>query len=81
MAIEHEKITVTFCVDRGIANQIIRHRIASYSQELTRYCNYLEEKFGQEITVIEPFFIKIEKENIKYGKRVVCKLKKYILNY
>ena len=54
--IEHEKVTVTFVVDRGISNQIVRHRIASYSQESTRYCNYSQNKFGSEITVIEPFF-------------------------
>ena len=54
--IEHEKVTVTFIIDRGISNQIIRHRLASYSQESTRYCNYASDKFGNEITVIEPFF-------------------------
>jgi thymidylate synthase (FAD) len=54
--IEHEKVTVTFIVDRGISNQIIRHRIASYSQESTRYCNYSSDKFSNEITVIEPFY-------------------------
>lgn len=54
--IEHEKVTVTFVIDRGVSNQIIRHRIASYSQESTRYCNYALDKFENEITVIEPFF-------------------------
>ena len=54
--IEHEKATVTFIVDRGVSNQIIRHRIGSYSQESTRYCNYSLDKFGGEITVIEPYF-------------------------
>lgn len=54
--IEHEKVTVTFVIDRGVSNQIIRHRIASYSQESTRYCNYSLDKFGNEITVIEPFY-------------------------
>ncbi len=42
--IEHEKVTVTFVIDRGISNQIVRHRIASYSQESTRYCNYALDK-------------------------------------
>lgn len=54
--IEHEKITVVFIVDRGVSHEIVRHRIASYSQESTRYCNYSAEKFGTEITLIEPFF-------------------------
>lgn len=54
--IEHEKVTVLFIVDRGISHEIVRHRIASYSQESTRYCNYSKGKFGSQITVIEPFF-------------------------
>lgn len=54
--IEHEKVTVRVICDRGVTHEIIRHRIASYSQESTRYCNYSKDKFNNEITVIEPFF-------------------------
>lgn len=54
--IEHEKITLMFVTDRGITHEIVRHRIGSYSQESTRYCNYSIDKFGNEITVIDPFF-------------------------
>jgi len=54
--IEHEKVTVVFICDRGVSHEIVRHRIASYSQESTRYCNYGQDKFGEEITVINPFF-------------------------
>ena len=54
--IEHEKATVIVVCDRGVTHEIVRHRIASYSQESTRYCNYAKDKFGNEITVIEPFF-------------------------
>lgn len=55
--LEHEKITVKFVTDRATANQIVRHRLCSYSQESTRYCNYASEKFGQEITVIRPVIV------------------------
>lgn len=55
--IEHEKVTVMFVVDRGVSHEIVRHRIASYSQESTRYCNYSQDKFGREITLIEPYFL------------------------
>jgi len=55
--IEHEKITVIITCDRGVTHEIVRHRIASYSQESTRYCNYSNDIFGNEITVIEPFFL------------------------
>jgi len=52
--LEHEKITVRIICDRGVSHEIVRHRLASYSQESTRYCNYGNEKFGNEITVIDP---------------------------
>ena len=51
--IEHENITVRMVCDRGITHEIVRHRIASYSQESTRYCNYAGDKFGNQITVID----------------------------
>ncbi len=51
--IEHESVTVRMICDRGITHEIVRHRIASYSQESTRYCNYMGDKFGNEITVID----------------------------
>lgn len=54
--IEHEKISVRIICDRGVSHEIVRHRIASYSQESTRYCNYSKDKFGGELTVIKPCF-------------------------
>ncbi len=54
--IEHEKITVRIICDRGVSHEIVRHRIASYSQESTRYCNYNADKFGNELTFIKPYF-------------------------
>lgn len=54
--IEHSRLTVKFICDRGVTHEIVRHRIASYSQESTRYCNYTKDKFGSEITFIKPYF-------------------------
>lgn len=54
--LDHETIRVKFIVDRGVSHEIVRHRIAAYAQESTRYCNYSKGKFGSEITVIRPFF-------------------------
>lgn len=54
--LEHEKITVIIICDRGVTHELVRHRIASYSQESTRYCNYTNEKFGSELTFINPCF-------------------------
>lgn len=52
--LEHEKVTVRLVCDRGISHQVIRSRLASYSQESTRYCNYSHDKFGKELTFIDP---------------------------
>ena len=54
--IEHEKITAKIICDRGVSHEIVRHRIASYSQESTRYCNYSDERFGNELTFIKPVY-------------------------
>lgn len=56
--LEHYSISVRFMVDRGVSHEIVRHRMASYAQESTRYCNYAKNKFGHEITVIQPEGIK-----------------------
>jgi len=54
--VEHVNISVRFICDRGVSHELVRHRLAAYSQESTRYANYSKEKFGREITVIKPFF-------------------------
>lgn len=51
--IEHASITVKVICDRGVTHEIVRHRVASYSQESTRYCNYSKDKFGNQISVID----------------------------
>lgn len=56
--IEHCFLTVRIVCDRGVTHEIVRHRLASYSQESTRYCNYAGDRFGNEITVIKPCFWK-----------------------
>ena len=67
--IEHEKITVRVICDRGVSHEIVRHRIASYSQESTRYCNYCNDRFDNGLTFIEPcFFSSDSEEDIKNKK-------------
>lgn len=51
--LEHGGMTVKFTVDRGVSHEIVRHRLASYTQMSTRYCNFSKDKFGNEITVID----------------------------
>lgn len=52
--LEHANISMIFTCDRGISHEIVRHRMASYAQESTRYCNYSKGKFGHKIKVINP---------------------------
>lgn len=54
--LEHSMLSVRFVVDRGISHEIVRHRLFSFAQESTRYCNYSKGKFGSEITFIKPCF-------------------------
>ena len=52
---KHEKrVTVKFVTSRGITHELVRHRVFSFVQESTRYCNYSQGKFGQELTFIKP---------------------------
>lgn len=55
--LEHFSFSVKFTCDRGVSHEIVRHRVASYCQESTRYCNYSNDKFGSEITVIKPLYL------------------------
>lgn len=64
--LEHASFSVRFIVDRGVSHELVRHRLASYSQESTRYCNYSGAKFGNEITVIEPCFAKPGTDSRRY---------------
>lgn len=54
----HEKrVTIHFVCDRGVSHEFIRHRVFSFAQESTRYCNYSKDKFGNEVTFIEPCWL------------------------
>lgn len=52
--LEHSVLSVEFTTDRAIANELERHRLCSFAQESTRYCNYSKDKFGNELTFVQP---------------------------
>jgi thymidylate synthase (FAD) len=54
--LEHASVTVRFVCDRGVSHELVRHRLASFSQESTRYCNYSKGKFGSQLTFVRPPF-------------------------
>ena len=62
--LEHVNISVRVICDRGVTHELVRHRIASYSQESTRYCNYSNDKFGNELTFIKPCWFKSSIEDL-----------------
>lgn len=74
--LEHEKLTVKFICDRGVTHEIVRHRIASYSQESTRYCNYSKDKFGNELTFIRPCFWADDSEEYAVWKQAMEEIEK-----
>lgn len=61
--LEHASVTVKFVVDRGISHELVRHRLASFAQESTRYCNYSKDDFGSEITFIIPEYLEYKSED------------------
>ena len=64
----HEKrTTVKFICDRGVSHEFVRHRVFSFAQESTRYCNYTKDKFNNELTFIIPCWIKDLKEGNYYA--------------
>lgn len=85
--LEHASITVKFVVDRGISHELVRHRLASYCQESTRYCNYAKDDFGSEITFIIPDYLtyksdawNIWKDNMKACEDAYFKLLEFGLS-
>lgn len=63
--IEHISLSVRVVCDRGISHEIVRHRIASYTQESTRFCNYSKGKHGNQLTFIKPCFWKSDNKTDK----------------
>ena len=60
--LEHASVSVRVICDRGVSHEIVRHRVASYSQESTRYNNYSKDKYGSELTFIKPVWIDVPLE-------------------
>ena len=61
----HEKrVTVRFITDRGVSHEFVRHRVFSFAQESTRYCNYSKDKFGNELTFIIPSWMNSNEQSI-----------------
>ncbi|MBR1647775.1 MAG: FAD-dependent thymidylate synthase [Selenomonadaceae bacterium] len=77
--IEHAAISFKIICDRGVTHELVRHRIASYSQESSRYCDYSAGKFGGELTFIKPCFWSDDDENFKLWRESMALLEKNYL--
>lgn len=55
--LEHITMRIIFTVDRGFSHELVRHRLCAFTQSSTRFCNYEQDRFGNEITVIRPCFL------------------------
>ncbi len=62
-----KRTTVKFICDRGVSHEFVRHRVFSFAQESTRYCNYTKNKFDSNLTFIIPCWIKDIKEDNYYS--------------
>lgn len=76
--IEHVSISVKFIVDRGVSHELVRHRIASFAQESTRYCNYSKDKFGNGVTFIKPFFFNDDDRYLRWLSEVASAESSYL---
>ena len=65
--VHKKRTTVKFICDRGVSHEFVRHRVFSFAQESTRYCNYTKDKFNNELTFIIPCWIKDLKEGTYYA--------------
>ena len=66
---KHLTHTFLLICDRGVTHELVRHRVASFAQESTRYCNYSLGKFGGEISVIKPFYFDEDSINYRLWKK------------
>lgn len=75
--LEHSSLSVKFICDRGVSHELVRHRLASFAQESTRYCNYSKDKFGNELIFIKPCFLEDGTDPYIYWKNAMSDVEMY----
>jgi thymidylate synthase (FAD) len=78
--LEHQSVSVRIVCDRGVSHEIVRHRIASFAQESTRYCNYSKDKFNGELTFIKPCFWDVDSPVFKLWQDAMQASENYYLH-
>ncbi len=77
--IEHASVSFKIVCDRGVTHELVRHRIASYSQESSRFCDYSAGKFGGEMTFIKPCFWREDDDNFQLWRETMALVEKNYL--
>lgn len=62
-----KRVTVKFICDRGVSHEFVRHRVFSFAQESTRYCNYSKNRFNNELTFIIPCWLDLDGGSYTYN--------------
>lgn len=75
--LEHSSLSIKFICDRGVSHELVRHRLASFAQESTRYCNYSKDKFGNELTFIRPCFLESGTDPYIYWENAMSDVEMY----
>lgn len=70
-----KRVTVKFICDRGVSHEYVRHRVFSFAQESTRYCNYSKDKFGNECTFIIPSWLNYEEQQFVSKNDSSCSIR------
>jgi len=68
--LEHVSLSVQFTTDRGVTHELVRHRLASFAQESTRYCNYSADKFENSVTIISPGYWEAASDDTEYDAHI-----------
>ena len=76
-----KRVTAKFICDRGVSHEIVRHRVMSFAQESTRYCNYSKDKFGHELVFIEPAWEFPTSDTVNVRERFEAMLNEAEANY
>lgn len=77
--IEHAAVSFKIICDRGVTHELVRHRLASYSQESSRFCDYSAGKFGGELTFIKPCFWSEDDDNFRLWRETMALVEKNYL--
>ncbi|MBU2539280.1 MAG: FAD-dependent thymidylate synthase, partial [Proteobacteria bacterium] len=76
---KHRYVAVRIITNRAVTHEIVRHRPCSFLQESQRYCRYADDKFGNEVTFIQPMFYAEGSSEYKLWQKAMLETEKIYL--